>query len=121
MKKYVSSTHSPMAVEFGTAKNAKANQLVSEHTVISQAQDRADEVLGDSYQEAAAIRSDADAYALEVLERIAAQLEAFKQTIDNGMLLLRSGEFDGGPDAATQTEPGVEPEIIGEDTGHPPN
>jgi cell division septum initiation protein DivIVA len=91
----------------------KAAALVADHTVLRQAEKRADEVLGGAYDEAAAIRSDADAYALDVLERIQSQLDAFGRTIDNGMRLLRA-ETEG---EARPTE--VVPEVVGDAAGRP--
>jgi len=74
------------------AAREKAATLTSEHAVLEQAKRRSDEVLARSYEEASAIRGDADAYALEVLQRIAAQLDSFGRTVTNGMRLLQAGE-----------------------------
>ena len=71
--------------------------MVAEHVVLAQAQQRSDEVLTQAYQEASRIRGEADAYALEVLHRIAAQLESFGQTVQNGIRLLEAGESAGVP------------------------
>jgi len=79
------------------AARQKVDGLVAEHIVLKQAEERADEVLGQSYQEAARIRGEADAYALEVLQRIAAQLESFGRTVQNGIRLLESGSPVGHP------------------------
>lgn len=88
------------------AAREKAEALTSEHRILEEASRRSDEVLAQAYEEGNAIRSDADAYALEVLERLAAQLDQFGRTVHNGMALLRSGE---------RVE--IEPEIVG---GPPP-
>jgi len=93
------------------AARERAAALVADHAIQRQAQQRADEVLTTTYQEAAAIRTDADAYALEVLERIAAQLDGFRTTIENGMALLRAGR----PVAAQAGFPHIEPEVVGEE------
>jgi hypothetical protein len=93
----------------GAARD-KAGALVADHQVLRLAQERADEVLRDAYDEAAAIRSEADSYALEVLERIAAQLEGFGRTIENGMNLLREGRLDAGAVPAA----GVEAQVVGD-------
>ncbi len=90
------------------AASEKADDLAAEHIVLAQAEERANEVLNSSYNEAAAIRADADAYALEVLERIAAQLEGFGRTVQNGIRLLQSGGSVG-----PQEESDVEPEVVG--------
>lgn len=93
----------------------KSDELVSDHSVLHQAQQRSDEVLKEAYDEAAAIRAEADNYALEVLERIAAQVQSFSRTIENGIHLLREGRLEAG--AGTES---IEPEIVGEvRTDHP--
>jgi hypothetical protein len=91
------------------AAREKAELLTSEHVVLQQAEERANQVLAQTYEEAAAIRADADAYALEVLERIAAQLDGFGRTIQNGIRLLKAGS----PMSAPTTLPNVEPHIVG--------
>jgi hypothetical protein len=95
------------------AARDKAGALVADHSVLRQAQERADEILKDAYDEAGAVRADADNYAFEVLERMAAQLEGFGRTIENGMKLLREGRLDTG------VAPVVEPEIVGDPPAHP--
>lgn len=90
------------------AAREKAATLTSEHAVLEQAKRRSDEVLERAYEEAGAIRGDADAYALEVLQRIGAQLESFGHTVRNGMRLLQAGER---MEPESQGEP--EPEIHG--------
>jgi cell division septum initiation protein DivIVA len=90
-----------------------ATGLVSDHALVSQAQERSKEILGQADKQAAVKRADADAYALEVLERIAGQLEGFLRTVDNGIQLLGAGESasgGGGP----LGDGGVEPRIVGE-------
>jgi len=88
------------------AAREKAELLTAEHVVLQQAEERSSQVLSQAYDEAAAIRSDADGYALEVLERIAAQLDSFGHTIQNGIRLLKAG---------TPVAPGVnvDPHIVG--------
>lgn len=88
------------------AGREKAELLTSEHVVLQQAEERASEVLANAYEEAAGIRADADAYALEVLERIAAQLDQFARTIQNGIRLLKAGSPVTPPSLA------VEPRIV---------
>jgi hypothetical protein len=95
------------------AAREKAEGLAAEHVVLAQAEERADQVLNNAYSEAAAIRADADAYALEVLERILAQLEGFGHTVQNGIRLLRSGSPVGLPEEEPDVEPDVEPEVVG--------
>jgi cell division septum initiation protein DivIVA len=100
-----------------SAAREKADQLVAEHSVIAQAEERSDEVLADAYRQAAAVRTEADAYALEVLERIAAQLETFGRTNDNGMKVLQEGQASR---AAAYDDPSaadrIQPEIVGDDS-----
>ncbi len=102
----VLSTAQEQAEAMIAAGREKAELLTSEHLVLQQAEERASEVLAQAYEEAAGIRADADAYALEVLERIAAQLDQFARTIQNGIRLLKAG--------TPVTPPGVEiePHIV---------
>jgi hypothetical protein len=93
------------------AAREKAAGLVADHAVLRQAQERAEEALKDAYDEAGSIRADADAYALDVLERISAQLAGFSRTIDNGMQLLRGAHGDGGPAASLRE---VVPQVVGD-------
>lgn len=79
------------------AGRQQRENLIAEHVVLKAAEARADEVLADAYTEAAQIRGDADAYALEVLQRIAAQLESFGRTVKNGIRLLETGNPIGSP------------------------
>ncbi len=79
------------------AARQKATDLSAEHVVLRQAEERANDVLGNAYQEAARIRGEADAYALEVLQRIAAQLDGFNRTVRNGIRLLEAGSPVGTP------------------------
>ena len=102
----------------GAARD-KADQLVNEHSVLSQAEERAEEVLGVAYQEAGAIRADADSYALEVLERIAEQLEAFRRTIENGMHVLREGDVRHEEPDGTSPGAKIQPEIVGDEAPAP--
>ncbi|MCE7937402.1 hypothetical protein DCC79_02300 [bacterium] len=86
------------------AARQKAGELAAEHVVLRQAEERANDVLGNAYQEAARIRGEADAYALEVLQRIAAQLDGFNRTVRNGIRLLEAGSPVGTP-ADEKAEP----------------
>jgi F0F1-type ATP synthase membrane subunit b/b' len=99
------------------AAREKAELLTSEHIVLQQAEERANQVLAQAYEEAAAIRADADAYALEVLERIAAQLDGFGRTIQNGIRLLKAGSPVSTPAAAALE---VEPHVVGGEHGAAP-
>jgi hypothetical protein len=94
----------------------KADELVSEHALVAQAQARAEQIVADAYDEGADIRADADAYALEVLERIAGQLDGFRRTVENGIQLLRAGHRAGrGDSQAPPASPAerIEPSVVG--------
>jgi hypothetical protein len=95
------------------AARQKAELLTAEHVVLRQAEERAGQVLAQTYDEAALIRSDADAYALEVLERISAQLDTFGRTIQNGVRMLKAG-------APVGTPVDVEPHVVGGDMREAP-
>lgn len=81
------------------AAREKSEALTADHVILEQARERADAIVADAYEEGHAIRSDADAYALEVLQRIAAQLESFRRTVHNGIRLLESGQGMGAATA----------------------
>lgn len=89
------------------AGQQKADELTTEHVIVGRAEERAEEVLANAYAEAAAIRADADSYALEVLERLAAQLDGFARTVHNGIELLRSGNPVGQPNPPPAPRPTV--------------
>lgn len=89
-----------------------AAQLVSDHAVVVQAQELARQVVEAAEKDALTKRNDADAYALEVLEKLAAQLQDFERVIDNGIeWLRRSAESD---DIGALTGDGIEPSIVGQ-------
>ncbi len=90
----------------------QADQLVAEHAITSQAQARSEEILRRAQDEAQTIRSEADAYALEVLERIDAQLAQFARQVRNGIELLQAGR-----PSARGAEEQFEPQIIGGEEG----
>lgn len=73
------------------AAHQKAAALTAEHPIRAQAQTEADAIIARAIDEASAIRADADAYALEVLQRIAGQLEGFGRTVQNGIRHLQVG------------------------------
>ena len=81
------------------AANERSDALTADHVVLAQAQQRADEILTKAYDEAAQIRSEADAYSLEVLHRIQGQLEHFGVTVTNGIRLLEAGDSVDEPEA----------------------
>ena len=78
------------------AAQERAAVLAAEHSVLAQAETRAAEVLQEAYGQSAATRAEADAYALEVLEQLAEQLERFSRTVHNGMQMLGTGRADLG-------------------------
>ncbi len=90
------------------AAQEKADGLADDHIVLAQAEERASEVLSQAYDEAGAIRKEADAYAMEVLQRIAAQLDSFGATVRNGITLLQSGSS-----VASDADSAVEPQVVG--------
>lgn len=73
------------------AAGEKAETLTAEHAIRSKAQAQAEEIIAKAIEEASEIRSDADAYALEVLQRLAVQLEGFGRTVQNGIRHLQVG------------------------------
>jgi len=92
------------------AAGEKADTLTAEHAVRLKAQAQAEEIIASAIEEASAIRSDADAYALEVLQRIATQLEGFGRTVQNGIRHLQvGGRVEPGPDGLRPPEPVVVP------------
>jgi hypothetical protein len=94
------------------AAREKAELLVAEHAIMAQAEERSNEILTNAYDASTSIRADADAYALEVLEEIAGQLDGFDRTVQGGIRLLREGRRVQGT-----ARPEVEPRIIGGEAG----
>jgi hypothetical protein len=76
------------------AGRQKAEELASDHEIVRRSQEKSERHLQEAYEQAAAVRADADAYVLEVLERIQAQIDHFARTIQNGIRLLRSESRD---------------------------
>ncbi len=86
----------------------RAEQMVAEHAIVAEAQARSAEILRRAHEDAQAIRGEADVYALEVLERIEAQLAQFARQVRNGIDLLQAAH----PTAAA-VDNAVEPHIVG--------
>jgi cell division septum initiation protein DivIVA len=101
------------------AGREKALQLASDHEITQQAQSQADGIVQDAYTQASQIRSEADAYAMEVLERIQAQIDAFSRTVANGIRLLRGDPRNRHRPLVGDDD--VEPEIMGAPGGPAPN
>ena len=101
------------------AGREKVGQMASEHEIAKEAGERADVILQDAYSQATQIRADADEYALEVLERIQAQIDAFSRTVSNGIRVLRG---DGRNRRRGEDGSELAPEIAGqEEPSAPPN
>jgi hypothetical protein len=81
------------------AGREKADSLAAEHAVVAKAEARAEDLLHEARARAEAIRLEADAYALEVLEGIAGQIDVFRRTVANGIDYLRN-ERGLGADAS---------------------
>lgn len=96
------------------AARERSDQLLTEHSVLALAEERSNDILAEAYNQAVAIRSEADAYALEVLERIAEQLVTFGRTIENGMLVLKEGQASRNPPDEPSAQGDIQPEIVGE-------
>jgi len=88
------------------AGREKAAALTAEHTLLENARQQSEDVLAKAYEDAKGVRADADAYALEVLERLAEQMAVFSRTVENGIQLLQSG---------SRVE--IEPEVFGGQLG----
>lgn len=78
------------------AGRERADMLAAEHAVVAMAEARAESMLEDARSRAEAVRDEADAYALEVLEGIAAQIDVFRRTVANGIDYLRNERGQGG-------------------------
>ena len=104
------------AAEQAEAMIAKAREtasgLVSEHAVVAQAHQRAGEILEAADAQAASKKSDADAYAVDVLESLAGQVQEVGRIIDNGIRWLRQGEAEAADDPMTASD--IEPNIVGQ-------
>ncbi|MEO8082743.1 MAG: hypothetical protein ABI780_02910 [Ardenticatenales bacterium] len=92
------------------AAGEKADALTAEHPIRLKAQTQGEEIIARAIEEANAVRADADAYALEVLQRIAVQLDGFGRTVQNGIRHLQiGGRVEPGADGVEAHEPTVVP------------
>ncbi|MBS1252287.1 MAG: hypothetical protein MAG451_01325 [Anaerolineales bacterium] len=71
----------------------QAKEMVDEHGIARRAEGRERALLEHAHEEAEAIRAEADAYALRVMEELEEQLKSFQGTIHNGIQLLREGHL----------------------------
>jgi hypothetical protein len=71
------------------AGRERALQLAAESEITRRAEEQSALIAQEAYRQALQIRADADDYALEVLVKIQAQIDAFSRTVANGVSLLR--------------------------------
>lgn len=69
----------------------QATELVDQHHLVAEAQQRVDRMLAKAEQEAAAMRIEADNYALNTLKALAKELERVQREVDNGIQALSTG------------------------------
>lgn len=67
----------------------KRDEMLAEHTLVEAARQEADRIIAQAQAEAESIRREADAYALQVLEQLALQLERMLAEVRNGVEALR--------------------------------
>ena len=73
----------------------QASLLVSQHHIVSQAQAHADALLADAESRGAAVRSDADSYARDVMTHLEEQLTRALGTVRRGLETLPRQELQG--------------------------
>lgn len=66
----------------------QATELVDQHHLVAEAQKRVDRMLAQAEQEAAAMRAEADTYALNTLKALAQQIERIQREVNNGIQTL---------------------------------
>ncbi|MCS6843413.1 MAG: ATP synthase F0 subunit B [Caldilineales bacterium] len=69
----------------------QASELVDQHHLVAEAQQRVDRMLAKAEQEAAAMRVEADNYALNTLKTLAKELERIQREVNNGIQALSTG------------------------------
>ncbi len=67
----------------------KRDEMLAEHTLVDAARAEAERIVAQAQAEAESIRREADAYALQVLEQLALQLERMLAEVRNGVDALR--------------------------------
>jgi len=67
----------------------RAEQMVQQSTIVVEAQKEAERILNQAQQEAEHIRREADAYALQSLQRLEEELERLLRQVRNGIATLQ--------------------------------
>ncbi|MFQ5459287.1 MAG: ATPase [Anaerolineae bacterium] len=91
------------------AAREKADRLAAEHEIAAQAEERAERIVAHAREVADQIRADADGYALEVLENIAAQIDSFSRTVSAGIAYVQQRH----PSLRGQGQTIVQGEVLG--------
>jgi regulator of protease activity HflC (stomatin/prohibitin superfamily) len=74
----------------------RAEQMVQQSTIVVEAQKEAERILNQAQQEAEHIRREADAYALQSLQRLEEELEQLLRQVRNGIATLQKSMGEKG-------------------------
>ncbi len=74
----------------------RAEQMVQQSTIVVEAQKEAERILNQAQQEADRIRREADAYALQSLQRLEEELERLLRQVRNGIATLQKSMGEKG-------------------------
>ncbi|MBO9368101.1 MAG: ATPase [Chloroflexi bacterium] len=74
----------------------RAEQMVQQSTIVVEAQKEAERILNQAQQEAEHIRREADAYALQSLQRLEEELERLLRQVRNGIATLQKSMGEKG-------------------------
>jgi regulator of protease activity HflC (stomatin/prohibitin superfamily) len=74
----------------------RAEQMVQQSTIVVEAQKEAERILNQAQQEAEHIRREADAYALQSLQRLEEELERLLRQVRNGIATLQKSMGENG-------------------------
>lgn len=74
----------------------KRDEMLAEHALVEEARAQAERIIAQAQAEADTIRREADAYALQVLEQLAARLERMLGEVHNGIEALRHFQGEEG-------------------------
>jgi len=95
----------------------QAAEMVHEESIVHLARQEADRIVADSHRQAQERAAEADQYAAQVLQDLAARLQAISQQVDNGLQMMQqqmNGEDRPAPasDGAAATTPAADKPVF---------
>lgn len=71
----------------------KAEQMQQNHSIVQEAQRRADQILAQARADAESTRAEADNYALDVLMQLQEKIEALSRQVNNGIRIMQEDQM----------------------------